>query len=172
VFDLEPNTRADEVRHIRIDDNRTGRAVNYWLADKGSGINVGDVTISGNVMQAPSGALVIVSGPAFGRRGPFTFVDNSFQTTGQVSDASAAGAFLFAHAGNIRVSGNDVRVPPASRLVGVELRDATDVVVADNRFTGTTKAVLSDAASRRVSVSPPTSASPGTQPATAAKPRG
>jgi hypothetical protein len=142
VFDLEPNKRADEVRHIRIEDNRTGRAVNYWLADKGSGINVGDVTVSRNVMQAPTGALVIVAGPAFGRRGPFTFVDNAFQTTGAVSDESATGAFLFAHAANVRLSGNDVRVAPASRLAGVELRDATDVVVADNRFTGVTKTVL------------------------------
>jgi Right handed beta helix region len=172
VFDLEPNKRADEARHIRIDDNRTGRAVNYWLADKGSGINIGDVTIARNVMEAPSGALVIVFGPAFGRRGPFTFLDNNFQTTGAVRDEGAAGAFLFANAGNIRLSGNEVRVPASSRLVGVELRDVIDVVVADNRFTGVTKTLLSDAASRHVSVTPPATASTSAPPITAGRPGG
>jgi hypothetical protein len=141
VFDLEPNTRADEVRHIRIENNRTGRATNYWLADKGSGINVGDVTVSRNVMQAPSGALVIVSGPSFGKRGPFTFSGNVFETTGAVTDENAAGAFLFANAAGVRVSGNAVRVAPRARLAGVELRNTSSVVVRGNRFTGVTTTV-------------------------------
>jgi parallel beta-helix repeat protein len=161
LFDLEPNRRADEARHVRIDDNVTGRAVNYWLADKGSGVNIGDVTVSRNVMQEPTGALVIVYGPASGRRGPFTFVDNTFRTTGAVSDENAAGAFLFAYASGIRLDGNVVRVPPARRLVGVELRSAADVVIVDNRFVGATKPLLADAASRRVLVTPP-AASPAT----------
>jgi len=159
VFDLEPNKRADEVRHIRIENNRTGRAVNYWLADKGSGVNVGDVMVSRNVMQAPTGALVIVAGPAFGKRGPFTFLDNVLWTTGGVSDESAAGAFLFSNAAGVRLNGNAVRIAPAARLAGVELRNTSGVIVRDNRFTGATTAVVSDAASRNVSVSPPPSTS-------------
>jgi hypothetical protein len=155
VFDLEPNRRSDVVRHIRIENNVTGRAHNYWLADKGSGVNIGDITVSRNVMRQPSGALVVVYGPDFGRRGPFTFVDNTFRTTAAVTDENAVGAFLFAHATDIRLIGNEVRVPPGSHLVGVELRNTTDVVVRANRFVGVTKPVLFDAASRRVSVSPP-----------------
>jgi hypothetical protein len=141
VFDLEPNTRADEVRHIRIENNRTGRATNYWLAAKGSGINVGDVTVSRNVMQAPSGALVIVAGPSFGKRGPFTFVDNVFRTTGAVTDENAIGAFLFAYVAGVRLAGNAVRVAPAARLAGVELRDTSGVVLRANRFIGVTRDV-------------------------------
>jgi hypothetical protein len=153
VFDLEPNKRADEARHIRIENNRTGRATNYWLADKGTGANVGDVTVSRNVMESASGALVIVVG-TFGRRGPFAFVDNVFQTTGAVTDENASGAFLFTNAAGIRLTGNAVRVAPAARLAGVELRNTSDVVVLQNLFTGVTTTVVADAASRNVSVSP------------------
>jgi hypothetical protein len=155
------------VRHIRIDGNRTGRAVNYWLANKGSSVNIGDVTVSRNVMQAPTGALVIVYGPTWGRRGPYTFIDNMFVTTAAVTDEDARGAFLFAHATGIRLNGNRLRVPPASRLAGVEVRDTTDVAVADNRFTGVTRTLLSDAASRHVTVSPPPGAPPTSSPTTA-----
>jgi len=146
LFDLEPNLRAQEARRIRIENNVTGGATNYWLADKGSGINIGDITVSHNVMQEPTGALVIVKGPAFGTRGPFAFVDNSFWTTGAVSEAHAAGAFLFAHAAGIRISGNEVRVSPAAHLAGVELRDCRDAAVTGNRFTGVTKTIVSSAA--------------------------
>jgi hypothetical protein len=142
VFDLEPNRRAQEARRIRIENNVTGRATNYWLADKGSGINIGDVTVSHNVVQEPTGALVIVYGPAVGKRGPFTFVDNMFWTTGAVSDERAAGAFLFARVAGIDISGNDVRVSPAAHLAGVELRGCRDANVTRNRFTGVTKAVV------------------------------
>jgi Right handed beta helix region len=145
VFDLEPNKRADEARNIRIENNVTGPAHNYWLANKGSGINVGDVTVSHNVMQEPSGALVIVAGPSFGKRGPFTFVDNTFRTTGAVADENAVGAFLFENAAGVRVTGNDVQVPAARHMAGVELRAASEVSVTGNQFTGVTKTVISTA---------------------------
>lgn len=154
VFDLEPNTRAGEARHIRIEGNTTGPAVNYWLANKGSGINIGDVVVARNVMEKPTGALVIVSGPKFGKRGPFTFVDNRFQTTAAVTDEDATGAFLFENAGDVSVRGNTVRVPARARLAGVELRGTSNVVVHDNRFLGVTTPVKRDAASRNVSVVP------------------
>jgi len=145
VFDLEPNKRADEARGIRIEGNRTGAADNYWLADKGSGINVGDVTVSRNVMEKPTGALVIVSGPSFGKRGPFTFVDNRFQTTGTTNDENAHGAFLFANASGVRLSGNVVRVAPAARLAGVDLRGTSGAAILANRFTGVTQTVVHSA---------------------------
>jgi hypothetical protein len=164
VFDLEPNTRVDVVRRVRIEHNATGRAHNYWLANKGSGVNIGDITIAHNVMREPSGALVIVFGPDFGRRGPYTFVDNTFLTTAAVTDENALGAFLFAHAANIRLVGNEVRVPPGVYRAGVELRDASDVVVRANRFLGVTNPVVADRTSRHVAVYPPANTAPTSTP--------
>ena len=77
-----------------------------------SGANVGDVVASHNVMTAPSGALVIVYGPKKGtHRGPFTFTDNVFRTTGAVSDEDATGAFLFVNVNGVTIRGNRLTVP-------------------------------------------------------------
>jgi Right handed beta helix region len=154
LIDLEPNSRRQEARRIRIDGNTTGAVRNFWLANKGSGINIGNVTVSGNTMRAASGGLVFVYGPAFGKRGPYVFTDNQFQVTGVVTDEDATGVFVFRNAQGIEISKNTVRAPVLRRMPAVELRGSSDVVVAGNRFTGTAEPVKADAASSNVHVAP------------------
>jgi hypothetical protein len=154
LVDLEPNLPAQEVRNIRIVDNETGPVRNFWLADKGVGIDIGDVTVSRNVMKAPSGGLVFVYGPKRGKRGPFVFSDNDFQVTGAVNDEGGTGAFVFVNARDVDISRNRVRVPATRRMPAVELRATSAVVIADNEFTGTVKPLEADGASTDVQVRP------------------
>ena len=154
LFDLEPNARAQEVRRVNISGNTTGPVRNFWLANKGSGINIGEITVSRNVMRTASGGLVFVFGPAFGKRGPFVFTDNEFQVTGLVTDENARGVFVFSNVKGVELSKNLVRAPASRRMPAVELRGTTDVVLTGNRFTGTAQPVLADAASGNVHVAP------------------
>ncbi len=144
LIDLEPNTRPEEVKHIDIEHNTSGPVRNYWLAVKGSGINISAVVASHNVMAGPSGALVLVAGPAFGKRGPFTFEDNVLRTTGVISDEDAKGAFLFVNVRGVTIRGNRLTVSPTAQLAGVELRATDDVQVSGNQFVGTTQPMLTD----------------------------
>ncbi len=153
LIDLEPNVPSQEVRRIRIEHNVTGPVHNFWLADKGVGFDIGDITVSDNVMNAPSGGLVFVFGPARHKRGPFAFTHNRFQVSGLVSDEGATGAFVFVNASGVQIAANVVTAPAARRMPAVELRGSDHVVVSGNRFAGTSKPVLADGASRDVSVS-------------------
>ncbi len=155
MFDLEPNVRGAEARRIRIENNTTGAALNYWIADKGVGINIGDVTVSNNVMKSPTGALVIVVGPKFGKRGPFTFTDNVLATSGAVSDEGAIGAFLFVNTSGVTIAGNRLTVPASSNLAAVEVRKSDHVVVRDNQLSGTTRTMFADSASTQITSSTP-----------------
>ena len=150
LFDLEPNLRADEVRHVVIEGNASGPVHNYWFADKGSGINISDITVMRNVMRAPSGGLVIVHGPKFGKRGPFSFVANELVTSGTVTDAHATGALLFAYASRVTVRGNRIAVAPAQRLAAVEIRTSANVRIVDNQLAGVVQPVVVDSASTNV----------------------
>ena len=93
-------------------------------------------------------------GPAWGSRGPYSFVDNTFMLTGAVTDENAAGAFTFAHASGITVRSNRVTVASDRRIPLVELRGASDVLVEGNRTTGISDPVIADAASHNVDVAP------------------
>jgi hypothetical protein len=153
LFDLEPNVPSAEARDVHITANTIGSIRNYWLANKGVGSNIGDITVQGNTMQGTSGGLVIAFGPKRGLRGPYTFTGNSFTTDGTITDEDALGAFLFSNAHDVTVTGNRVKVGPASQLAGVELRATDGASIAGNHFTGTTQLVIVDAASRDVHAS-------------------
>jgi hypothetical protein len=152
LFDLEPNRRNQEVRRLRIEANTTGPVKNFFLANKGSGVDIGDVTVVDNVMRAPSGGLVLVFGPKWGKRGPFTFERNVLRVSGAVTDEDAVGAFVFANAANVELRDNVLYAPTGRRMPAVELRAADDVLIAGNRFNGTAKDVDADRASRGVRV--------------------
>jgi hypothetical protein len=152
-IDIEPNVRVAEARDVQIVGNTTGAIRNYWLANKGVGSNIADITAEGNVMSDASGALVIVFGPKRVARGPYTFTGNTFRTTGVVTDEDARGALLFSHTHDVTVTGNRVLVSAASQLAGVELRAANGASIHDNVFTGTTQPVIVDAASQNVHTS-------------------
>jgi hypothetical protein len=152
-IDLEPNIPSAEARDVQIVDNTTGAIRNYWLANKGVGSNIGDITATGNVMSGASGGLVIAFGPKRGVRGPYTFTGNRFLTTGLVTDEDARGAFLFSNTHDVAVTGNRISVSPASQLAGVELRATGGATIRDNVFAGTTKPLIVDATSRDVHTS-------------------
>jgi len=154
LIDLEPNLPSQEARDIRIVGNTTGAARNFWLADKGSGFNVGNVTVTDNVMQAATGGLVFVYGPKRAKRGPFVFTGNVFQVTGAVTDEQATGAFFFANAADVSITDNQLTVPPERAMPAVELRATNDVVISRNRFAGTAKPLLSDSSSTGVRLTP------------------
>jgi hypothetical protein len=152
-IDIEPNIASAEARDVQIVGNTTGAIRNYWLANKGVGSNIGDITVEGNVMSAVSGGLVIAYGPKRGARGPYTFTGNTFQTSGTITDANARGAFLFSNTRDVTLTGNRVYVDPAVHLAGVELRATAGATIRDNAFAGTTQPVIVDAASRNVHTS-------------------
>jgi hypothetical protein len=51
MFDLEPNVQRNTVRAVRIERNTTGAAVNFWIAAKGAGSEVGDIVVRTNTMR-------------------------------------------------------------------------------------------------------------------------
>jgi hypothetical protein len=152
-IDIEPNIAVAEARDVQIVGNMTGAIRNYWLANKGVGSNIGDITAESNVMAGASGGLVIAFGPKRGSRGPYTFTGNTFQTTGVITDEDARGAFLFANTHDVTVTGNRVSVSLASQLAGVELRAAHGATIRDNVFAGITQPLIVDAASQNVRTS-------------------
>ncbi|HET9730910.1 MAG TPA: right-handed parallel beta-helix repeat-containing protein, partial [Acidimicrobiia bacterium] len=150
LFDLEPNLRADEVRDVQITGNTTGSITNFWLADKGSGINVGDITVADNHVRGPSGGGIFVFGPAWGLRGPFTVRHNDFWTTLKVTDENLSAAIVFAHARGITIADNHVRVDATSTVVGVYLLGSKHASITGNGFDGVDQPVAQDAASSDV----------------------
>jgi hypothetical protein len=80
MFDLEPNTERNAVRGIRIGQNTTGAAVNFWIASKGAGSQIGDIVVQRNTMRSPTGGLVFVFGGRGGARGPFVFDETGYRS--------------------------------------------------------------------------------------------
>lgn len=146
LFDLEPNSRRNVVRNISIVANITGRARNFWLADKApQAMNVGDVTISGNVMRDATGGLLFVFGGGPGTRGPFTITGNTFLVGNSVSDEGSKGAFLFAHSAGVTITGNHATFPPGAAMPAVELRACAHVTVTGNVFDHAGTTIVADA---------------------------
>ncbi len=147
LFDIEPNTKDDVVRSIRIVDNVTGAATNFWLADKGSAADVGDIEISNNLMTAGTGGLLFVFARQGAYRGPFSIVGNRFIAQDHVHDEGSSGAFFFAHAANVTIENNTVTFPKGAAMPAVELRDSHHVMVTGNTFTNAGRTVLATAGS-------------------------
>jgi hypothetical protein len=142
MFDIEPDYPRQQARSIRIIGNVTGRAVNFWLADKGAAASIGDILISGNRMTAPTGGLIFVFAPGGPYRGPFVIQGNRFIANDKVSDESSRGAFFFTHAENVTIRDNDVTFLSGTHMPAVELRDSHHVQVTGNRFRNARKAML------------------------------
>jgi len=153
MFDLEPNTARDAVRGVRIEQNTTGAAVNFWIASKGAGNQIGDVVVRDNNMRAATGGLVFVFGGPGGARGPFTFDGNRLRVTGAVTDEGAVGAFFFAHTNTIDIRNNQVDLPHRRGMPTVELRSCDHVVVDSNRVKNASRLVMADQATSDVHAS-------------------
>jgi Right handed beta helix region len=154
LFDLEPNVERNTVRAVRIEGNTTGAAVNFWIAAKGAGNQMGDIVVRGNTMRAPTGGLVFVfGGEQQGARGPFTFDGNRLRITGAVTDEGAVGAFFFTHTDTIEIRNNQIDLPPRRDMPVVELRSCRHVVVEGNRVENGGRLVMADGASADVRAS-------------------
>lgn len=150
MFDLETNKPDQSARRIEISRNHTGRATNFWLANKGAGNNIGDITVRDNRMEAPTGGLVFVYGKPGGLRGPYIFQGNSLVITDAVHDEGSRGAFFLVNARDISILDNHLRVVSGGAAPAIELRAADQVTVSGNRFEGTGPDVEADAASTGV----------------------
>jgi hypothetical protein len=154
LFDLEPNVERNTVRAVRIEGNTTGAAVNFWIAAKGAGNQMGDVVVRGNTMRAPTGGLVFVfGGEQQEARGPFTFEGNKLRITGAVTDEGAVGAFFFAHTDTIEIRDNQLDLPRGRDMPVVELRSCRNVVVEGNRVENEGRLVVADGSSADVRAS-------------------
>jgi hypothetical protein len=136
LFDLEANGRSTQIENIRIMGNVTGRAVNFWLADKGADARIGNVQIVGNRMAEATGGLVFVFGTGSTYRGPFVIEANHLIANDRVNDEGSSGAFFFTHAQDVTIRQNTVVFPSGHRMPAIELRDSHDVVANDNQFEG------------------------------------
>jgi hypothetical protein len=135
------------VRGIRIEQNTTGAAVNFWIASKGAGSQIGDIVVQRNTMRSPTGGLVFVFGGRGGARGPFIFDGNRLQVTGAVTDEGAVGAFFFSYANTIEIRDNQIDLPRGRDMPAVELRSCSHVVVDGNRVRNAKRLVIADQAS-------------------------
>jgi Right handed beta helix region len=153
MFDLEPNTERNAVRDIRIEQNTTGAAVNFWIASKGAGSQIGDVVVRRNTMRSPTGGLAFVFGGRGGARGPFVFEANRLQVTGAVTDEDAVGAFFFSYTNTIEIRDNQINLPQGRDMPVVELRSCSHVVVDGNRVKNAKRLIMADQASTDVQAS-------------------
>jgi hypothetical protein len=153
LFDIETNTDSDEVRDVRITGNRTGAAVNFWLANKGAGDNIGPIEIDANTMLQPTGGLLFAFGHADAARGPYLVRDNHLIANDAVHDESSVGAFLFANCHDVLVTGNQVTFVPGVVMPVIELRSSRSVAVTANDFSGAPQPVLADSTTTGVSIS-------------------
>ena len=153
MFDLEPNGESDAVRGLRIEQNTTGAAVNFWIASKGQGNQIGDIVVRDNTMRSATGGLVFVFGRPGGARGPFTFDGNRLRVTDAVTDEGAEGAFFFVHTDTIDIRNNQVELPKGRGMPTVELRNCNHVVVDGNRVKNESRLVMADQGSTDVHAS-------------------
>ena len=153
LFDLEPNTEQNAVRAIRIEHNTTGAAVNFWIASKGAGNQIGDIVVRDNTMRSSTGGLVFVFGGQGAARGPFAFDGNRLRVTGAVTDEGAKGALFFAHTDRIEIRNNQIDLPRGHDMPTVELRSCNHVAVDGNRVQNAKRLVMADQTSTDVRAS-------------------
>jgi Right handed beta helix region len=153
MFDLEPNTERNTVRDIRIEQNTTGKSVNFWIASKGAGNQIGDILVRDNTMRSPTGGLVFIFGGKGAARGPFTLDGNRLRVTGAVTDEGAKGALFFAHTDRIEIRNNQIDLPRGRDMPTVELRSCNHVAVDGNRVQNAKRLVMADQTSTDVRTS-------------------
>jgi hypothetical protein len=90
--------------------------------------------------------FVFGEGPAL--RGPFTFTGNRLIASDVVHDEGSQGAFLFAFARDVTLSGNIVQFQ--TDMPAVEARGSRGLTLEGNTFNGTTQPVLADSATSDV----------------------
>lgn len=132
IFDLEPNSNEGGARDILIEGNRTGRSRLLWLASKGHGSNVSNLSILDNVMEAPSGVpIILIEAPRSGRRSGVVIEGNEFVVAG-----SPQPAFRFTRVDDVVLRDNTASFPPNRRMTAVRLESVTGFRSEGNAFSG------------------------------------
>src|SRR5262249_7293785 len=135
VFDLEPNSPQNGARDVRITDNKTGLAGNFWLASKGSNsAAVSDITITSSVAHAPTGNVLWVNGSPAVRRGPWVSALNQFQLRVTSHDGASQGTFFSGHCTGVTAQSNTADFPRGPNGPAVEYRDSPGITVENNPF--------------------------------------
>ena len=142
MFDLEPG-RLGAALGVKIANNTTGAAVNFWLGSKGGPGKVGNITITDNVMRQGTGNLLWVFAPNGTTRGPFDIERNQFIVGGRVHDEGSVGAFFFAHCTGLTIRDNKASFPAGKRIPAVELRASQAATIEGNTFTNAAPPITS-----------------------------
>lgn len=153
--DLEPDVAQHMAKDIRLVGNTFGRTrFSLLSALTGTGQTVGNITFSGNRMDAPGytcqPAVTIEGGPGSYKAG-IVIEDNVLRQTGPAYWRSA---FDLRHTRDVTVRRNSVTLDRsggcADLLPGLWLFDSHSAAVTSNTFTGSQIAVLADALSTGV----------------------
>lgn len=144
TLDLEPNRDQGGARRIVVRDNTIGPGRLFFLASKGAGSNITDVTIEGNRLRGRALNIFVVPPPGH-RRAHFRILNNT-------SDDKQGGAQgLFAYMGSppalmtferidgLEVRGNVNPLPASQQMIGVRALESCNVTVTGNRFPGAVK---------------------------------
>jgi hypothetical protein len=143
MFDIEPNSPRDGALHVRITNNHTGTAGNFWLASKGSGTGtIADITVTNNVAENATGNVMWVAGSGMKSRGPFVIERNVFYLRGTAHDSGSRGAFYFSRCTDVTVRANIAEFPAGQDIPAVEVRNSQQVTVEDNVFANAGQTVL------------------------------
>ena len=145
MFDLEANGADGGARDVLVTRNVTGAAVNFWLANKGVGTQIGGIVFTRNRMVEGTGGLVFVFGPTSGYRGPFVFANNEMIVTDTVHDEGSTGAFFLSRASDVTIRDNVANFPPGRNVPAVEVQDSLNVRVDGNTFTNAGEAQITTA---------------------------
>jgi parallel beta helix pectate lyase-like protein len=140
TLDLEPNSEQGGARHIVLRENTIGPGRLFFLASRGRGNNVEDVTIEGNRLTRALNILVAAQ-PGH-RRARFRIVNNisTDQRGGPPGLFDYMGTppalMTFKRIDGLEVRGNTNALPAAPRMVGVRAVESCEVAIAGNDFSG------------------------------------
>ncbi|MGH7508118.1 MAG: right-handed parallel beta-helix repeat-containing protein [Gemmatimonadales bacterium] len=143
MLDLEPHNEQGGARRIVVRNNTFGPGRLFFLASKGRGSNIEDVTIEGNRLSRALNIYVVP--PSGHRRARFRIVNNVSE------DRQGGPPGLFFYMGSppalmtferidgLEVRGNTNRLPFAPQMIGVRASESCRVIVTANDFPGATQ---------------------------------
>jgi hypothetical protein len=132
VFDLEPNSPADMIDGVVVEDCSTGDARLVWFTAGGPGSNVRNVTIQRNTMRERTGTPCLsLIARTDAHRGPFTVVDNVLLPSG-----SPQPGVTIQNIDGLTFEGNTVSVNPDRKMTGVKVTGSTGLKFTRNTFVG------------------------------------
>jgi hypothetical protein len=140
TLDLEPDRVDGGARRVVMRGNIVGPGRLFFLASKGRGSNVEDVTIEGN--RLTRALNILVASPVGHRRRHFRIVNNtSMDQRGGPPDlfnymGTPPALMTFKRIDGLEVRGNTNALPAAQQMIGVRATESCDVTIIDYAFSG------------------------------------